>query len=177
MTFLFDTNVFLEILLDQDKKEIWKKLLIDNFGSIYLSDFSLHSIGVILLKEKKVKTFEQFLKDVLPYTTILSLPKEIYSEIASIASKYKMDFDDTYQALIAMEFEIGIKTMDKDFTSISKVIPIDIFYIAHYHKKSPVSRALLSKGSCFQYPYLFYFRQIFSEPVHLPNLSFYFLEK
>jgi uncharacterized protein len=127
MAFLFDTNVFLEILLDQDKKEICKKMLIDNLENVYLSDFSLHSIGVILLKQKKGRTFEQFLEDVLPHSTILSLPKEKYSEIAMFASKYKMDFDDTYQALIAMEFEIGIKTMDKDFTRISKVIPIEIF--------------------------------------------------
>jgi len=37
-----------------------------------------------------------------------------------------MDFDDTYQSLIAKEFEIGIKTMDKDFIRISKVIPVEI---------------------------------------------------
>ena len=54
MAFLFDTNVFLEILLDQEKKEVCKKLLNDNIGSIYLSDFSLHSIGAILLKQKKL---------------------------------------------------------------------------------------------------------------------------
>ena len=86
-----------------------------------------HSIGVILLKQKKGKTFDQFLKDILPYVTILSLPKEKYSKISGVASKYKMDFDDSYQSLIAIEFEIGIKTMDKDFTRISKVIPVEIF--------------------------------------------------
>jgi predicted nucleic acid-binding protein len=127
MAFLFDTNVFLEILLDQDKKEVCKKLLFDNPGNIYLSDFSLHSIGVILLKQKKLRTFDQFLKDVLPNATILSLPNGKYSEIIGIASKYKMDFDDSYQALIAIEFELVIKTMDKDFTQISKVIPVEIF--------------------------------------------------
>ena len=127
MAFLFDTNVFLEILLDQEKKEVCKKLLNDNFGRIYLSDFSLHSIGVILLKQKKLKIFDQFLKDILPHSTILSLPKEKYSEITRVATKYKLDFDDTYQSLIAIEFEIGIKTMDKDFTKISKVIQVEIF--------------------------------------------------
>jgi uncharacterized protein len=127
MAFLFDTNVFLEILLDQEKKEVCKKLLNDNIGSIFLSDFSLHSIGVILLKQKKGKIFDQFLKDILPHSTILSLPKEKYSEIIKIALKYKLDFDDTYQSLIAIEFEISIKTMDKDFARISKVIHVEIF--------------------------------------------------
>jgi len=127
MAFLFDTNVFLEILLDQEKKEVCKKLLNDNIGRIYLSDFSLHSIGVILLKQKKLKIFDQFLKDILPHSTILSLPKEKYSEITRVATKYKLDFDDTYQSLIAIEFEIVIKTMDKDFTRISKIIQVEIF--------------------------------------------------
>jgi uncharacterized protein len=127
MAFLFDTNVFLEILPDEEKKEVCKKLLNDNIGRIYISDFSLHSIGVILLKQKKLKIFHQFLKDILPHSTILSLPKEKYSEITRVATKYKLDFDDTYQSLIAIEFEIGIKTMDKYFTKISKVIQVEIF--------------------------------------------------
>jgi len=63
MAFLFDTNVFLEILLDQEKKETCKALLNEHIGSIYISDFSLHSIGVILLKQKKAKIFDKFLKD------------------------------------------------------------------------------------------------------------------
>ena len=126
MFFLFDTNIFLEILLDQNKKDICKKLLNDHFGNIYISDFSLHSIGVILLKQKKLKVFDQFLKDILPHSTILSLSKEKYSEITGFASKYKLDFDDAYQTLIAIEFETSIKTMDKDFTRISKIVQVEI---------------------------------------------------
>jgi predicted nucleic acid-binding protein len=126
MAFLFDTNIFLEILLDQDKKNVCKKLLNDNIGKVFLSDFSLHSIGVILLKQKKLKVLDQFLRDILPHSSILSLPKEKYSEITGFVSKYKLDFDDTYQSLIAKEFEIGILTMDSDFLRISKVIPIKI---------------------------------------------------
>ncbi len=126
MSFLFDTNIFLEILLDQEKKEVCKKLLNDHIGKIFLSDFSLHSIGVILIKQKKINVFDQFLRDILPYSTILSLSKDKYSEITNITSKYKLDFDDSYQCLIANEFEIGIKTMDMDFSKISGVIPVDI---------------------------------------------------
>ena len=127
MAFLFDTNIFLEILLDQAKKEVCKKLLNENIGNIYLSDFSLHSIGVILLKKKKLKIFDEFLRDILPHSIILTLPKDKYSEITDFSSKYKMDFDDTYQSLIAIKFEIGIKTMDTDFKSVMGVISVDLF--------------------------------------------------
>lgn len=39
MASLFDTNVFLEILLDQEKKEVCKKLLNNEFGSICFLTF------------------------------------------------------------------------------------------------------------------------------------------
>lgn len=47
--YLIDTNIFLEILLNQDKKEICKNFLSENFNLLHISDFSIHSIGVILL--------------------------------------------------------------------------------------------------------------------------------
>ena len=56
--FLVDTNIFLEILLGQRKKEEAKKFLSENIGRLYITDFSLHSIGVILFKLKKPKVFE-----------------------------------------------------------------------------------------------------------------------
>jgi hypothetical protein len=50
---LIDTNIFLEVLLSQEKKDVCKKILDANIGNQYLSDFSLHSIGVILFKMDK----------------------------------------------------------------------------------------------------------------------------
>jgi PIN domain nuclease of toxin-antitoxin system len=52
MDYLFDTNIFLEILPGQEKKETCKKILADYKRTIFLSDFSVHSIGVILFKQK-----------------------------------------------------------------------------------------------------------------------------
>ena len=46
--YLIDTNIFLEVLLTQEKKETCKKFLDENIKNLYISDFSLHSIGVIL---------------------------------------------------------------------------------------------------------------------------------
>jgi hypothetical protein len=40
--FLIDTNIFLEILLGQDKKESCKSFIANNFGRLHLSDFSPH---------------------------------------------------------------------------------------------------------------------------------------
>jgi len=51
--FLADTNVFLEILLDQDKGEKCKRFLNKHIQDIFITDFSLHSIGVILLRQEQ----------------------------------------------------------------------------------------------------------------------------
>lgn len=55
--FLIDTNIFLEILLKQDKKEKCKKLLYENIGNLHITDFSLHSIGVILFRYERENIF------------------------------------------------------------------------------------------------------------------------
>jgi predicted nucleic acid-binding protein len=51
--YLVDTNVFLEILLTQEKQDACRKFLETNVGSLFISDFSLHSIGVILFRNNK----------------------------------------------------------------------------------------------------------------------------
>ena len=51
--YLVDTNIWLERLLDQDKSEIVSKFLSTiPLDQIFISDFSLHSIGVIFSREK-----------------------------------------------------------------------------------------------------------------------------
>lgn len=78
MTFLVDTNVFLEILLSQDKKEHCKMFLDDNIGILNITDFSFHSIGVILFRYAKEDIFQKFIEDVIPNIQLISLPNKIY---------------------------------------------------------------------------------------------------
>jgi predicted nucleic acid-binding protein len=124
MSYLVDTNIFLEILLEQEKKEICKDFLESNIGEIFISDFSLHSIGVILFKYNKVKLFSTFLEDTLDKIEILTLSKEKYEEIVDISDQYKLDFDDSYQFLLSQENEITLATQDNDFQIVDKVISV-----------------------------------------------------
>jgi len=82
--FLVDTNIFLEILLGQDKKEVCKRFLAKNIGNLNITDFSLHSIGVILFRYSKEDIFRKFVEDVMPDTKILSLPMELYRDIVIV---------------------------------------------------------------------------------------------
>lgn len=126
MPFLFDTNIFLEILLNQDKKEKAKELLNKHLDQFFISDFSLHSIGVILIKQKKFRILEDFLNDIMPYATILSLPKDKYPDLNETAEKYNLDFDDSYQTIVAKEFDLRIITMDHDFAKVKSLISVEI---------------------------------------------------
>ncbi|GAB6283781.1 MAG: type II toxin-antitoxin system VapC family toxin [Ignavibacterium sp.] len=116
--YLVDTNVFLEILLRQDKKESCKKFLDNNIGDLNLTDFSLHSIGVILFRYGKEVIFQKFVEDVMPNTKLLSLPMELYREVVNVRKSLNLDFDDAYQYSTAKYYGLRVATMDKDFERI-----------------------------------------------------------
>ena len=121
MMFLVDTNVFLEIVLRQDKKEDCKRFLDNNIGNLNITDFSLHSLGVILFRYGKEEIFQKFVEDVLPNTKLLSLPVELYGEVANVRKSLNLDFDDAYQYSMAKYHGLKVVTMDKDFEGIRDV--------------------------------------------------------
>ena len=125
--FLADTNIFLEVLLAGNKAETCKAFLDQNPGKIHLSDFSLHSIGVILFRQRKELVFKAFFEDVSINTRILSLAKESYLKLPEIKQRFNLDFDDAYQFQVAEDHKLAIATMDKDFNRVREeleVVPI-----------------------------------------------------
>lgn len=76
MKLLIDTNVFLEVLLSDPSADEARKLL-DNVGEhdLFVSDFALHSIGLLLLRKKLSQVFVHFLVDTIEGmgTVMLSL--------------------------------------------------------------------------------------------------------
>lgn len=119
--FLVDTNIFWGILLRQDKKESCKKFLDNNIGNLNLTDFSLHSIGVILFRYGKEDIFQKFVVDVMPNVKLLSLPMELYREVVDVRKSLNLDFDDAYQYNTAKYYGLRVATMDKDFERIRDV--------------------------------------------------------
>jgi predicted nucleic acid-binding protein len=116
--FLADTNIFLEILLLGNKAEACKSFLARNYGRIHISDFSLHSVGVILFRMRQETIFKAFFEDVSDNTQILSLGKEGYLRLPEIRQRFNLDFDDSYQFQVAKDYDLSIVTMDKDFDRI-----------------------------------------------------------
>ena len=122
--YLIDTNIFLEIMLSQEQKDICKEFLVSNIEQIYISDFSLHSIGVILFRNNKESIFNKFVSDIVRKIKILTLSEELYSDLSDVKKEYGLDFDDAYQFKTAEEYGLSIITQDKDFEKVLEEIEI-----------------------------------------------------
>jgi len=120
---LIDTNIFLELLLAQDKKAIAEKVLKPvEMGEVnaVISGYSLHSIEFILNVKKKNNILKEFLQALIDYPNIsvyhTTLEEDL--EILEIVEQTKLDFDDANQYYVAKKFGAEIMTFDKDFKSI-----------------------------------------------------------
>jgi predicted nucleic acid-binding protein len=116
---LVDTNIWLERLLDQKKAEEVQEFL-DTVSPehLYVSDFSFHSIGVIMTKLNKNNDFLKFIDDIFVNGGIhlLSLNAMETKVVIALMNKKKLDFDDAYQAVIAENYKMKLVSFDKDFS-------------------------------------------------------------
>ncbi len=130
IVYLADTNIFLEALLGQDKKDdVQSFLQINDLSTIYITDLSLHSIGIILFRLKYFTLFNSFLEDIIvDGVGILSLSPEDLKTLERIADKFNLDFDDAYQYAVAAKYEMQLISFDTDFdqTERKRKEPIEV---------------------------------------------------
>jgi uncharacterized protein len=129
--YLVDTNIWLELLLNQEKAEIVSEFLrIVSPNQLFVSDFAIHSIGVILSRLKKLDTLNIFLTDLFINGQIGQIALEPLDliTVADNIKKYSLDFDDSYQFTVAEKFAMTLITFDKDFKTagIKKKSPQEI---------------------------------------------------
>jgi predicted nucleic acid-binding protein len=130
ITFLVDSNIWLERLLDQEKSN-HVKLFLESIPSsnLAISDFTLHSIGVILFHLKKPEIYTTFLMDIFVNEDVqlCALNGMEHADILHSFNNFKIDFDDSYQYLIAKKYGIPMVSFDKDFkkTDIETLEPLD----------------------------------------------------
>ena len=124
MSFLVDTNVFLEILLNQPDRAKCEQFLQQNTGALAIADFSLHSIGVIALRRQQAKLFNDFLTDSLPNLELLHLDRIGYPAVARAAQIFNLDFDDAYQFTVAKAHGLAIATQDRHFERVKNELEV-----------------------------------------------------
>ncbi len=116
--FLIDTNIILEYLLDQDKSDEVEKFFKEySPDEMYLSEFSLYSLGIICSRRGKENAFLAFVDDTIISSglRILRLDIQDYVQLVQHQKKFGLDFDDAYQYSIADKYDLIIVSYDSDF--------------------------------------------------------------
>jgi len=115
--YLVDTNIFLEALLEQNKAQEVRSLFqkID-LEEMFITDLSLHSMGIILFGLGKFELFSSFLDDmIVDGIEILSLQLVELKSLHGIAQSFNLDFDDAYQYSVAEKYNLQLISFDQDF--------------------------------------------------------------
>ncbi|MBK3333188.1 PIN domain-containing protein [Persephonella atlantica] len=130
MKYLLDTNIWLEALLKQEKSEEVVRFLDKYSGDVLvISDFSLHSILIILTRFKEFEVADMFLDDIIDSAIeIISVKPDRLKEVLKIIETYNVNFDDAYQYHIAKNHNLILVSSDKDFdkTGILRKTPEDL---------------------------------------------------
>ena len=126
--YLVDTNIWLERLLDQEKsEEVGEFLSAVHSDQMGITDFSLHSIGVITTRLKRPDIFTVFLNDtcIEGAVNIISLIPEHLQKLVHSMALYHLDFDDAYQYTAADEHGFILVSFDTDFdrTPLKRITP------------------------------------------------------
>ena len=129
--YLLDSNIFLELLLDQDKADEVERLLRALPGeTMYISEFSLYSIGIVLFRHKLFDVFVQFVEDLVIFGGIrlVRLYPEDVKRLDEVARCFDLDFDDAYQYVVAERYGLIIISFDSDFdrTKKGRKVPRDL---------------------------------------------------
>jgi predicted nucleic acid-binding protein len=116
--YLIDTNVWLERLLDQARSEEVGQFLSSAVADqLLMSDFTLHSIGIILNRLGRRAVLPQFVDDLFVQggVTLVAVRPEAMYRLVEVMDQFNLDFDDAYQYVAAEANEAQLVSFDTDF--------------------------------------------------------------
>lgn len=116
--YLVDTNLIPEVLLRQAKSEEVKRFLDQVLSEqLFLTEFSLYSLGVLLIRRNRHDIFLRAIEDLL-FTGGMALLRLAPADLADVArrsNQFGLDFDDAYQYVTADKHNLVIVSFDTDF--------------------------------------------------------------
>lgn len=129
--YLLDTNIFLELLLDQAEARSVQALLLEKSpADLFISDLAFHSIGIILYQKNAARVFSEFVSDLFGDggISIVRLDTGDMDRVRRVADEFGFDFDDAYQYVSAEKFELVLVSFDTDFDRADRkrVVPADV---------------------------------------------------
>jgi predicted nucleic acid-binding protein len=129
--YLVDTNIWLERLLDQERSaEVGEFLAQTPTDRLLVTDFTLHSIGVILARLDRGGVLLQLVDDVFVEggVRLAAVQPEGMHRVMAVMERFGLDFDDAYQYVAAEQAEAMIVSFDGDFdcTDHKRRTPVEI---------------------------------------------------
>ena len=116
--YLVDSNIWLEVLLEQEKSADAVKFLtsIDS-NRLFITDFTVYSMGIILTRLGRSDVFDRFVQDTITDSGVemIRISLNEMSVISAITKQYGLDFDDAYQYALAEKHDLTIVSYDSDF--------------------------------------------------------------
>jgi len=123
--YLFDTNIFVEILTNQKKWKTCYQLLLslEEHQEGWVTSFSLHAIEALANKKGYQSILTGFLSFIDKHPSLKVYETSLYeeSEISALTQKISLDFDDTLQYYVAKKKELKLITLDDDFKHIRDI--------------------------------------------------------
>ena len=116
--YLVDTNVWLERLLGQTKSaEVGQFLAQIPSDQLLITDFTFHSIGVVVCRLRRREALLRFVRDAFVdgAVMLISLQPEEMQSLFDLMGKYNLDFDEAYQYVAAEKYDAVIVSLDGDF--------------------------------------------------------------
>jgi len=141
-TYLIDTNIFLEIMLSQSRSDECKRLLAmlrDGIVEAVVTDFTIHSIIVLMGRFKRLRELETFLSSLTAYKGLYVYTTSLADETRAVktSKESKLDMDDAIQYAAALSIDAdAIISFDRDLDGLKvpRKEPIQIIRaIKHAH--------------------------------------------
>ncbi len=116
--YLVDTNVWLELLLEQERapevRYLFQKL---EPRIISITEFSPYSIGIIMDRLKNHDAFLDFVRDSIEDSGInlFRIDSEDMKSLVAYIKRLDLDFDDAYQYTAAGKYDLTLISFDNDF--------------------------------------------------------------
>ena len=126
--YILDTNVWLERLLGQTRAdEVGRFLSAVPTCDLAITDFSFHSIALIMSRLGRFKDFLRFSKDLFSDggVAVIRLSPDDMDVVDGAMTRYKLDFDDAYQYVAAGRPGTTFVSYDSDFdkTDLKRLTP------------------------------------------------------
>lgn len=116
--FLIDTNCWMQIARSRDHADKVRLLLAGvPLSRLFVSIYSVHSIGTILARRGWIKGYADFLNQasIGSEIGIVAIPLPELVRVEQAALDHRLDFDDAYQYVAAELNNLSIVSLDADF--------------------------------------------------------------